>query len=53
MSRMFSTLSLCTKFVHTFDINCYKMISYDKILEHLDEILLDYYSDDIILLLFI
>jgi len=46
MNTMFSTKSLCTKFIHKYDINLYKMISDEKIIEHLDEILLDYYSDD-------
>lgn len=46
MSKMFSTMLLCTKFVHKFDVNFYKMFSDAKILEHLDEIILDYDSDD-------
>jgi len=46
MNTMFSTKSVCTKFILTYDINFYKMISDEKIVEHLDEILLNYYSDD-------
>lgn len=46
MNLLFSMESLRTKFLRKFDINFYKMLSDDKILEQLDEILLDDDSDD-------